>query len=340
MPATSWSIYWVSLIGMILLVAIVALWIPVLAGLASPNSSDPAGNGLAGAYIAAFTIAIWIMLGILLILAGTKGDMPRWTAILASILVPVSCASAVAAGAMIAELDELGVEARWLLILPTLVPLLLIFFALWAYLPSLHVSVPVNLAGGAVWSLVAILSVLPWPMIPVRTHASEARHAAQEKEAADLRVQFAKLTAESPLWEWTPFAKSTYEMHMEALNHIRTAPTRQADAEIMLDRGDFPMLLLFDLKLDPTPELCQKFRNFLAKREQSMRLKVPQSQSIKVIAIDLDAAINSMNWLTGNHCDCRDLGAAYLATANSYKDAKLAGRNLIQLKAISDGTKP
>jgi hypothetical protein len=262
----------VSVIAVILLLAILLLWVGLLANVATPNSSDAAGNGLAGAYAAFFAIAIWIMLAILLILAGINGEMPRWTAVLAFILVPASCAAAVTAGAMIAELDQLGVEARWLLVVPALVPPLLIFFGLWAYLPSLHASIPANIAGGATWGVVLILSIVPWPMMAVRAHYSEARWANIEKESAKRRIEFAKLTPESPLWDWVPFAKSSFEMEIEALNHIRTAPTRQADAEIMLDRGDFPMTLLFELNLDPTTELCQNFRAFLARREESMRL--------------------------------------------------------------------
>jgi hypothetical protein len=328
----------VSVIGLILVLAILFLWIGLLYNMATPNSSDAAGNGLAGVYMIFFAAAIWIMLAILLILAGINGEMPGWTAAVAFLLVPASGVAAVTAGAMIAELDKLGVEARWLLVVPALVPPLLIFFALWAYQPSLRESIPASVAGGGVWGLVLILSILPWPMVTVRANLSKTRFAGQEKAVADARVEFAKLTPESPLWEWAPFVDSP--MQVEALNHIRTAPNRQADAEIMLERGDFPMRLLFELSLDPTPELCRKFHAFLAKREESMRLKVPRSQSITVIASDLDAAINSMSWLADHQCDCRDLGAAYLATANSYKDLKLAAWDLHQLESISQGSKP
>jgi hypothetical protein len=327
----------VSVILVILVVAILFLWVGLLHNMATPNASDAAGNGLAGAYMIFFAAAIWIMLAILLILAGINGEMPPWTAALAFILVPASGVAAVAAGAMIEELDKLGTNARWLLVVPALVPPLLMLFAAWAYLPSLRAASPVHI-GAIVWSLVLILSLLPWPMVSVRAKLSKAQKERQEQAMADARAAFAKLTPESPLWDWAPFVDTT--MQVEALNHIRTAPTRQADAETMLERGDFPMGLLFELSLDPTPDLCRKFRGFLARREQSMRLPVPRSQSITVIARDLDAAINSMRWLADHHCDCQDLGAAYLATANSYKDSKLAAWNLRQLDLISQGTKP
>ena len=259
----------VSVIGIILVLATLFLWIGLLHIMATPNSSDAAGNGLAGAYMIFFAAAIWIMLAILLILAGINGEMPPWAAALAFLLVPASGVAAVAAGAMIEELDKLGTNARWLLIVPALVPPLLIFFAAWAYLPSLRAAIPVNV-GAIVWSLVLVLSLLPWPMVSVRAKLSKARKEHQQQAMADARAAFAKLTPESPLWDWAPFVDTT--MQVEALSHIRTAPTRQADAEIMLERGDFPMGLLFELNLDPTPDLCRKFRGFLAKREQSMRL--------------------------------------------------------------------
>ena len=66
---------------------------------------------------------------------------------------------------------------------------------------------------------------------------------------------------DAPLWEWAPFldtANSTKQE--EVLAHIRTLDRRQGDAELMLERGDFPLGFLGPLDLTPTPAICDKAR--------------------------------------------------------------------------------
>ena len=86
---------------------------------------------------------------------------------------------------------------------------------------------------------------------------------ALEKYNADL----AKLPPDAPLWEWAPFldtANSTKQE--ELLAHIRTLDRRQSDAELMLDRGDFPLGFLGRLDLTPTPAICDKARALLRRQ--------------------------------------------------------------------------
>src|SRR5579871_3503901 len=129
-------------VGILLLLLIGFLWIGVVANVASPNSSDAAGNGMASAFLALFAIVMWVLLAILLTMAAVKGDMPGWTKVAAFILVPASGVAAVMAGELIAELDKLGSSGKWLIAVPALAPPFMVFFALWVYWPSLHASVP------------------------------------------------------------------------------------------------------------------------------------------------------------------------------------------------------
>jgi len=55
-----------------------------------------------------FAIAIWVMLAIMLIVAGFNGDMPVWAAAVAFVLVPASGVAAVVAGDLIVKLDKLA----------------------------------------------------------------------------------------------------------------------------------------------------------------------------------------------------------------------------------------
>jgi hypothetical protein len=296
-----------SVVGVLLIAAIAFLWLGVLANASNPNSSDAAGNGMSEAFGAIFAITLWILLAILLMVAGINGEMPSWTAAVAFILVPASGVAAVVAGDLIVKLDKMGAGGRWLIVVPALVPPLLVFFALWSYLPSLRAMIPANLAGGLVWGMVLMFSILPWPMMAKKNQLQQSMMEATRIEAAKNQAKFDKLTPESPLWDWLPFIDS-YLFHSQVIDHIRHSKTMQADAEAMLDRDDFPLLHLRELEAGPTPEFCQKLRAFLERKEASMRLATPQSKPYKPIAGDVDAAINAMSWLNQNHHDVRDLG--------------------------------
>jgi hypothetical protein len=232
--------------GALLLVGITLLWMVLNPSITLPNSSDAAGRGMSEAFEAVYAILMWIMLAILVTIAGVKGEMPAWAQ------VPASGVAAVTAGAMIHGLQRLGVDARWLVIVPALTPPLQIFYALWAYYPAIRASVPSAVAGGVVWGLVAILSVLPWPTLSYKARLETEIRAASAKQADDMKARFERLTPESPLWEWLPFLDD-YRYRTDTMNHIRESATRQSDAEKMMDGGDYPLGRTGQLELDPTP---------------------------------------------------------------------------------------
>jgi len=96
------------------------LWFILVPGLASLAGSDAAGNAMAQAFTAFALIALWMMLGLLLIVSWIAGNMPTWAAIVALILLPTSG---------IAAFDAMQLLTRpnlpphlWPLIIPALVP--------------------------------------------------------------------------------------------------------------------------------------------------------------------------------------------------------------------------
>jgi hypothetical protein len=323
-----------TVVGAVVLMAALFLWIALLANISTPNSSDAAGNGLASAYAAGFTIVIWILLAVLLVMAGVAGKIPAWSAALAFVLVPASGVAAVMAGSLIAELDKIGAGAKWLLVVPGLLPPLLAFYATWAYLPLLRGSISPGVVSALVWGLVLILSVIPWPMEKVRAQLTAAQQAEWAKRSAEAKARFEELTPDSPMRDWAQFLDDS-QWHVRARDHILKMPDRTAQSMVMLDRGDFPLKYLLALELDPTPEFCEKLHAYLARREQALRLPVPQSKPYTAIAAEVDAAINAMSWLRDHNRDCRDLGAAYLDLVNTYKGEK--GWNEVQLRQIKDG---
>src|SRR4051812_46270231 len=142
------------------------LWLTLVPGLASLASSDAAGNAMSQAFASLALIALWVVLGILLLVAWRAGDMPLAAAIAALILFPTSG---------IAAFDAMELLARphlppglWPVIIPALVPPLVLAIALWAVLPALRGAVSAPVAAGAAWGGVFVLIVALIPMTLVR----------------------------------------------------------------------------------------------------------------------------------------------------------------------------
>ena len=78
-------------------------WLILLPGLASLDSSDAAGNGMAQAFTALEAIALWLLLAILTLQCLAKGRAPAWAAFAAVLLVPGSGVAAFGALELLAQ---------------------------------------------------------------------------------------------------------------------------------------------------------------------------------------------------------------------------------------------
>jgi len=82
----------------------------------NPNS-DAMGRGLAAGFAVVFLIAEWLVLAVLLMIGGVKGEMPAWSAMTGTILLPLSrLFRGFCAGAF-----DNGTDARYILV-PALIP--------------------------------------------------------------------------------------------------------------------------------------------------------------------------------------------------------------------------
>jgi hypothetical protein len=299
MPTSRRASRGATLVSIALSVLILLVWIVQLATLTDLSGSDPAGNALAQAFGALEIIVLWVLLAVLTILAGMKGTMPGAAALAALILVPASGFAAMTVAELLAERDV--APFMWPIIIPALVPPLIITFCFWALLPSMRTTVPAGVAAGTAWGATLILCISILPMVQIRHLAIEQEAAQRTKWEAD----FTKLAANSPLWVWTPFLARRDETKRNAvLERIRHLDRRQNDAEIMLDRGDFPLLYLGSFDLDPTPTLCDKARNLLQRRVQPLVPKSPSSRPYADIAEEVAGAVAAMDWLVGYDCSC------------------------------------
>lgn len=153
--------------GAILLLTTLALYAGFVANACNLHSSDPAGNALASAFGLLMGIALWILLSILLFVAACLGEMSSWSAVIALLLTPASCAAALAAHKLLEDRHVRTV--KWPLIVLALVPALIIAFAVWTAFPSLHARLAPMSATLAFWSPIAFLSIIPWLVLAKRS---------------------------------------------------------------------------------------------------------------------------------------------------------------------------
>jgi hypothetical protein len=299
----------------IISVAALIIYALQVATLASLTGSDTAGNGYAQAYAAIEIIFLWTLLFALTLIAFFKGDMPRVAAVFAFLLVPASG---------LISFEVLGLLTRpfqppyyWPLIISASIPPLVIAYCIWALLPGLRGKIPARAASGAVWGLVLLLCAAIVPFDTIRSAADKRDAVAIEKYEAD----YARLPADAPLWEWVPFFNSRNATKVgEILERTAKLDRRQADAELMLDRGDFPLEFIGQLDLTPTPALCERARALLRKRLSPLVPAAPQSKPYREIARNVSEALTAMKWLIGYDCDATAEAQAWETMANGYKD--------------------
>jgi hypothetical protein len=318
--------------GGALLLLTCLLWLALVATAATLNESDAAGNGLSYAYAMIMTIALWVLLAVLLLVAGSTGAIPAWVGLCALALVPLSGAAAMAAVNLLQ--GRAGTLAKWPIVVPLLVPLLIILYAVWRYFPALRAAVPARSAHVGVWSAILVLSLLPWPSLLARSRTSAAQQAKveeasqiEEAQAAARKHQenlakFRTLTPESSLWDWLQFTTDGNELRDSAFAGIHQLRRRQADAEEMIGLGlDLPMMELSHLDLQITPRFCGIAREFLRKDAESFRPKTSEPAPYAVVAFRIERHLPTIRWLSAHDCDCDAVVAAYENTAHLYPDS-------------------
>jgi hypothetical protein len=310
--------------GIVLGAVIGLLWALNLATLASLGHSDAAGNGIGEAYAAIQIIALWSLLTILTILASIQGAAPKPATAAALVIVPASGFVAMAAADLLAR--AYLSPHLWPIVIPAALPPLAV---IWCFL-ALHGRT--RLTGIALGALpVAMLAVclLIQPLSLMRRAVNEAETARLEKYDADL----ARVPPGAPMWEWAPFLDTAdSNKRAKVLDTIRSLDQRQAQAETMLARGDFPIAELGAFDLDPTSELCSKARGLLRKQVAPLVLTTPNSKPYSDIAVQVSDAVAGMNWLVGYDCSCDVESLAWESMAKGYGDTNFDVYRLAELR--------
>jgi hypothetical protein len=152
------------------------LWIALVATLLNLHSSDAAGNGLAQVYAVVNIVALWALLLVCVIIAMAGEGGPGWMKACAALLTLLSGAAAIAAFTLLT--DRHADAARWVIVVPIILPPLLIAYALWAFLPALRASLPVPAVALVLGLPVLALTLAPWVPLVVRMNGKAAHHAA------------------------------------------------------------------------------------------------------------------------------------------------------------------
>jgi hypothetical protein len=334
-----------TVFGALLLLLTIILYVGTVANLTTIHDSDPAGNSLSQAYAVFMVIALWILLAALLVVAGLKGEMPRWAPLAAVLLLPASGAAALAA---VRLLSDAFYRAQWPIVIPAVSPLVIIAFALWAYLPAFRGAVPATAASAISGTIILLLSIAPWPAVAYRArHGGADRSKAEAARQADepRRVEeerrrnleaFHKLTSESELEEWLRFRTPGNELREQALEGIRRLPRRQADAELMIARRlDYFWDDVPQLDLAATPVICEGARAFLRERARDIQPALPSDPpSFSAMVERVEPYLPTMQWLVDQHCDCDAELAALEATVRIYPDSPVRSRFLSALTRI------
>jgi hypothetical protein len=140
-------------LGTIALLAVVGvLYCALLSASATPLASgEDAFSQAWGSLL--LTFWLWVALAALLLVGGVKGHMPRWAALSALLLHPLSGVAAFAAE------DAASRHIDGALIIVALLPLVVAGYALWARLPRLRARLPEFAASIGAGAAILLLSV-------------------------------------------------------------------------------------------------------------------------------------------------------------------------------------
>jgi hypothetical protein len=140
-----------------------------------------------------------------------------------------------------------------------------------------------------------------------------------------------------PLTDWYPLLDVEGGVTTEAMEALRHVERRQADIEFLLSKGIArAMILLPDLDLKPTPELCAAARTFLLQSAKSSRIR-PKQDSYEYRAGGVaESSLPGIRWLQAHGCDCEEGIAALEASVRSHLDSPDRKAALAALAALRE----
>jgi len=164
-----------------------------------------------------------------------------------------------------------------------------------------------------------------------------ARDAVLQKKEAALaawRAEVDATPADARLRRWTALLGRGFYEEDRVVDKIRKLDRRQADAEAMLKRGDFPLADLnrFDLDPAPAPAVCAGAKAELQAEVAPLVAAKPQARPYADVADKVDAAVAAMSWLVGYGCATDAESLAWQTMAEGYRDPSWSIHELANLR--------
>jgi len=297
------------------------VWILALATLSHLDGSDAAQ-----ARGAVETGILWLLLGALGFTAYALGRLSKAAIAALLVLLPLSGFTVMTVLDLLAR-PEMA-PYLWPIVVPALIPPIIAAFCIRALSPEIRLMIPSRVATPVMSGAVLLLCLSLLPMQEARNSADKGTDRRAASEAALLA-----LPANSPLWAYTPFlATKDRAMREAVLERIRHLDRRQADAEIMLRRGDFPLGQLGAMDLDPTPAICSKARDLLRRQPAALTPQQVGTRPYSEIDDRVEDAAAAMEWLVGYGCSCDAEAKAWQDLAEAYRDHDFDTRRLAELR--------
>jgi hypothetical protein len=335
--------------NLFLLVLVAASWLLMLlcmTGFVGVNAHGDAIVGVAYSFFLSslFLVLTWLLSGFLLIAASRLGLLTGMMGWICAILLPLSGAAALGASFLIAT-DKLV----WPVAVPVCLPILMAAYVVHLYVPSARASAFGTNVGTAIWGAILLLTLLPCPGLVSRWYRhyknmgpmgpEERVERALRMEAERMRPErlekIRKMTGNEHISAWVDLLLPTHGTHSEAIEALRHSPSRQADMEKMLPYGiQIYMMIVPELDLQPTPELCQGARMFLRKRAQSLHSGANNNPQPFRLSEWHTEILPGIRWFVGHGCECAQEITALEEAAKAYPDTADRRKYLAMLEEI------
>jgi hypothetical protein len=336
--------------GVTLLVLALLCWVLQTAILCSVAGQQVHGDAVLGQGIAWLTAMVfaaftWLWLGGLLLKAGVEDRIPASANLPAAFLYILSAAAVSASFFLLEDYRR----TSWPAIPPALLPPILIFYVFALYHPSWWSFFSSPNSSRAVWGVVLVLALAPWPALYQRLVGDRAARIETAKARDEHKVREGKrnraanleklktMTPEMPLTDWYPLLDEEGGVPAEALEALRHIDRRQSDIEYLLSNGvSRAMMLLPELDLKATPELCEAARTFMLKSAKSSRVRPKQDPREYRAGGDAESSLDGIRWLQSHGCNCDEGIAALEASVRSHLDSPDRKAALASLAALRE----
>jgi len=280
------------------------------------HESDAAGQGLTKAFAFLAAIAVWILLGVLLLLCGTRGTLHGAASLAAAVFFLAAAASSFAALGALEDLQRGDGFEMPLRILVALLPLTVLLACVWAFFPALQTAISPRTGRLAAAAVLLALSSGAWIVgvaarRETRQRELEVSQRFEEGRREDARriAEMDALPADAPMSVYLAYTQKTSERESDvpsaAITRMSKLPQRQAEAEELLEKGDLRVFEALDrLDLEPTPRLCAGARLCLRREADILRPSATAS-TFEAAERRVNEAMQAVPWLLKSGCDAR-----------------------------------